>query len=108
MIIRKLTTRLVFIIFTRNPEDALLDSSDDERLLDERDLQPELYNIEDRNKETFDEFDGYDKSVEKFKKSLSFFKESDKENSFFDVVMYGPMFKWTEDKNISRDRALGY
>ena len=55
---------------TRNPEETILDDSDDESFLDIRDLQSELYSVEDRSKVTLDEFSGYDRCVEKFKKSL--------------------------------------
>ena len=45
-------------------------------------MQPELYAIEDREKVIFDEFSGYEKSVEKFKKSVASFSDNDKENFF--------------------------
>ena len=53
----------------------------------------------------FDEFSGYETSVEKFKKSLSSFSDTNNENSFFDAVTYGLMFKLIEGKIISRDKV---
>ena len=79
--------------------------SDDETFLDTRDLQPELYVIEERERVIFDEFSAYEKSVEKFKKSLSFFSDTNNENSFFDAVIYGLMFKLTEGKIVSRNKV---
>ena len=69
-------------------------------------MQPELYAIEDREKIIFDEFSGYEKSVEKFKKSLASFSDSDRENSFFDAVIYNLMSNLTE-KNITKDKVEG-
>ena len=51
----------------------------------------------------FDEFSEYEKSVEKFKKLLSSFSDTNNENSFFDVVIYGLMFKLTEEKIVAKD-----
>ena len=97
MIVNKLMS--LILVFT---EDSLIRQkilgslfmrkSDDETFLDTRDLQPELYAIEDRERTIFDEFCGYEKSVKKFKKSLSSFSDTNNENSFFDAVMYGLMF----------------
>lgn len=69
--------------------------SDDQTFLDTRDLQPEVYAIEAREKVNFDEFSGYEKSVEQFKKSLSIFGDTNKENSFFDAIICGLLFKLT-------------
>ena len=90
---------------TKDPRVAIYEESDDETFLDIRDLQPELYAIEDRERVIFDEFSGYEKSVEKFKKSLSSFSDTNSENSFFDAVIYGLMFKLTEGKIVSRDKV---
>ena len=38
----------------------------------------------------FDKFEGYEKSVEKFKKTLANFEES--KNELFDAAVYGLMF----------------
>lgn len=53
----------------------------------------------------FDEFSGYEKCVEKFKKSLTSFDENDKENSFFDAITYGMKFKLKEEKNITKNEV---
>ena len=46
----------------------------------------------------FDEFSGFEKSVEKFKRSPSSFSDSSKENSFFEAVIYGLLFKLSDEK----------
>ena len=73
----------------------IYEESDDQTFLDTRDLQPELYATEDREKVNFDEFSGYEKSFEQFKKLLSFFGDTNKENSFFDSIIDGLLFKLT-------------
>ena len=88
----------------KDPRVDIYEESDDEDFSDTRDMQPELYAIEDREKVIFDEFSGYEKSVEKFKKSLASFSDSDRENSFFDAVIYGLMSNLTE-KNITKDKV---
>ena len=59
---------------TKDPRVAIYEESDNETILDTRDLQPVLYAIKDRERVIFDEYSGYEKSVEKFKKSISFFQ----------------------------------
>ena len=90
---------------TKDPRVAIYEESDGETFLDTRDFQPELYAVEDRERVVFDEFSGYEKSVVKFKKSLSSFSHSNNENSFLDAVIYGLMFKLTEGKIMSRDKV---
>ena len=53
----------------------------------------------------FDEFSGYEKSFEQFKKLLSFFGDTNKENSFFDSIIYGLLFKLTKGKSLVRDKV---
>ena len=72
---------------------------------DSRDLQPELYAIEDREKMIFDEFSGFEKSVEKFKRSLSSFSDSSKETSFFEAAIYGLLFKLSDGKSLGKDKV---
>lgn len=60
-IINKLSFYRQYANQRRNPEETILDGSDDESFLDVRDFQPELYNIEDRDKVTFGKLCGYDK-----------------------------------------------
>ena len=62
--------------------------SDDESYFGE-DEQPELYAPEKREV-TFDRFEGFEKSVENFKKTL--FNFSEVENQLFNAVIYGLMF----------------
>ena len=76
---------------TRNLKEAIFGDSDDESFFDIRVLQPEFYRI-------FNEFSAYDRCVENCKKLLSYFRESNNENSFFDLFTYGLMFKLTEEK----------
>ena len=88
---------------TKDPRVAIYKESDDETYLNTRGLQLELYLIEERERVIFDEFSEYEKSVEKFKKLLSSFSDTNNENSFFDVVIYGLMFKLTERKIVAKD-----
>ena len=88
---------------TKDPRVAIYKESDDETYLNTRGLQLELYLIEERERVIFDEFSEYEKSVEKFKKLLSSFSDTNNENSFFDVVIYGLMFKLTEGKIVAKD-----
>ena len=87
----------------KDPRVAIYKESDDETYLNTRGLQLELYLIEERERVIFDEFSEYEKSVEKFKKLLSSFSDTNNENSFFDVVIYGLMFKLTEGKIVAKD-----
>ena len=71
----------------RNPIEAIY--SDTEPYFSE-DEQPELYAPEKRDEVTFDKFECFEKSVEKFKKTLSNFGNTS--NYLFDSVIYGLMF----------------
>ena len=71
-------------------------------LLIKRDLQPELYANKSRESIIFDDFLGHRKFVQKFKKSLSSFEDSKTENSFFDAVIYGLLFKRSGGKSLTR------
>ena len=71
----------------RNPIEAIY--SDDKSYFGEAE-QPELFAPENRDNVTFDKFEGYEKSVEKFKKTLHNFY--DIENHLFNAVIYGLMF----------------
>ena len=73
----------------KDPRVAIYEESDNETFLDTRDLQPELYAIEVRESVIFDEFSGYENSIEKFKISLSSFTNTSSEDSFF-----GPSDFW--------------
>ena len=69
--------------------------------LDAGDLQPEMYWEIDRSFVEFDEFDGYEKVAEKFKKSLCTF-EIDSKDSFYNAIIYGLIVKLSENKEVNR------
>ena len=66
----------------RNPLEAIF--SDDESYFS-KDEQPELYAPEKREEVTFDRFERFEKSVEKFKKTV--FNFSEVENQLFNAVI---------------------
>ena len=72
---------------TRNPVDAIYE--DDVPFYGHEDRQPELYFPEDRESISFDKFEGFEKHIVKFKKTLKNFEGS--ENQLFDAVIYGIM-----------------
>ena len=70
---------------TRDPRVVIYE--DDEMFFGTEDTQPQLYDPEDRENVEFDKFDGFEKSVKKFKETLQNFKSSD--NPFFDLITFG-------------------
>ena len=86
---------------TRNPMDTLYEN--DEIFFGTEDTQPELFAPKNRESVKFDKFQGFEKSVKKFKDTLQNFKNSD--NPFFDSILYGVMFKISERKNLEKDKA---
>ena len=86
---------------TRSPKDAVYE--DDEMFFGTEDTQPELFAPEDRERVEFDKFEGFEKSVKKFKDTLQNFKNSG--NPFFDSILYGIMFKISEGKILKKDKA---
>lgn len=72
---------------TRDPAGTVFD--DDQSHLYTRDLQLELFIIEDRGGVEFDRSDDSDKRAEKFEKSLLSFDRENIKDSFFYVVLYG-------------------
>ena len=94
-----------FVNQTKDPRLAIYEEGDDETFVDTKDLQPELYAVENRDVVIFDEFTGYEKYVTKFQKSLSSFEDSGTENSFFDAVIYGLLFKLPEGKSLAKDKV---
>ena len=76
--------------------------SDNNCKLDIQDLQPEMYWKIDRSFVEFDEFDGYEKVAEKFKKSLCTF-QTDSKDSFYNAVIYGLIVKLSENKEANRN-----
>ena len=79
---------------TRNPKDAAYEDS--EMFFGTEDTQPELFAPGNREYVEFDKFEGFEKSVKKFKDTLQNLKNSD--NPFFDSILYGVMFKISEEK----------
>ena len=86
---------------TRSPKDAVYE--DNEMFFGTEDTQPELFAPGDRERVEFDKFEGFEKSVKKFKDTLQNFKNSD--NPFFDSILYGIMFKRPEGKILKKDKA---
>ena len=87
---------------TRNPVEAIY--QDDTPFYGCEDQQSELYAPEDRESVSFDKFEGYDKSIEKFKKSLKHFEDS--ENQLFDAVIYGIMYYRCDGEPIVREKIV--
>ena len=85
---------------TKNPKEAV--HEDEEPYFGEEDTQPKLYDPEDRNFVDFDKFDGFEKSVKKFKGTLKNFKDS--ENSFFNAIIYSLVFYKSEGKIIDTNK----
>ena len=86
---------------TRDPRAAIY--KDDEMFFGTEDTQPELFAPENREDVEFDKFEGFEKSVKKFKDTLQNFKNSN--NPFFDSILYGVMFKISEGKILEKDKA---
>ena len=76
-----------FVNQTRDPAGTVFD--DDQSHLYTRDLQLELFIIEDRGGVELDRSDDSDKRAEKFEKSLLSFDRENIKDSFFYVVLYG-------------------
>ena len=85
---------------TKNPKEGVYE--DEEPYFGEEDTHPELYDPEDRNFVDFDKFDGFGKSVKKFKSTLKNFKVS--ENSFFDAMINGLKFYKSEGKITDKNK----
>ena len=82
---------------TRDPAEPVFD--DDGLHLGTRDLQPEMFSIDKREDVEFDEFEASGKHAEQFKESLSSF-HGDLKDSFFDAVLSGLLFKFSENNRI--------
>ena len=72
---------------TRNAIEAI--HEDYEPFYGHEDQQPELYAPEDRKHVSFDKFKGFERPIEKFKKTLKNFKNS--KHQLFDAAIYGIM-----------------
>ena len=64
---------------------------------------PEIHNKKCTGKQTdhaqFDEFEGYEKATEKFKKSLCSI-ERDSKDSFYNAILYGLVYMLKKKKSI--------
>ena len=76
----------------------------DYSLYETEDVQPELYNHVIRDLVTFDKFAGFEKSVEKFKKTLKNF--GNRENQFFDALIYGILFYKSNGQITDQNRII--
>ena len=66
------------------------------------DIQPELHAPEHRDLVSFEKFTGFEKSVDKFNKTLKNFEGS--ENQFFDAIIYGIMFCKSNGEIIDKNK----
>ena len=76
----------------------------DYSLYETEDVQPELNNHVIRDSVTFDKFAGFEKSVEKFKKTLKNF--GNRENQFFDALIYGILFYKSNGQITDQNRII--
>ena len=86
---------------TRDPRVALYE--DYEMFFGTEDTQPELCAPENRECVEFDKFEGFEKSVKKFKDTLQNFENTD--DPFFDSIIYGVMFRISEGKVLDKNKA---
>ena len=84
---------------TRDPKDAVYE--DDGMFFGTEDTQPELFAPENSEHIEFDKFEGFGKSVKRFKDTL--FKNSD--NPFFDSTLHSVMFKISEGNILEKGKA---
>ena len=87
---------------TRKPIKAICE--DDTPFYDHGDQQPELYTPEDRESISFDKFEGSEKSIKKFKKTLKKFDGG--RNQLFDAVIYGIMYYRCDGEPIVREKIV--
>ena len=87
---------------TRNPVSAVYD--DDNMYFGEEDPQPELYATEGTDNVKFDDFNGFEKSINKFYNTLKNFEYSD--NQLFDAILYGLIYKYLE-RNLLWKKSVG-
>ena len=87
---------------TKNPQQGLFEQ--DYSLCETDDQQPEWYDPVSRNLVAFDKCDGSEKYVDRFKKTLKNFRDS--ENQLFDSVIYGVMFHKSNGETLDQDRVI--
>ena len=76
---------------------------DDEMFFGTDDTQPELFTPENGECVEFDKFEGFEKSVKKFKDTLQNFKNTG--NPFFDSIVYGVMFRISDGKVFEQNKV---
>ena len=69
-------------------------------------MQPEIFYQITREFAEFDEFDSHEKVANKFKETLCFF-ENDSKDSFLNPILYGLLFKLSEDNKIDKETGRG-
>ena len=85
----------------RDPRFAVYE--DDDMFFGTVDAQPELYAPENRERVEFDKFEGFEKSVKKYKGRLQNFENTD--NPFFDSKIYGVKFRISKRKDLEKNKA---
>ena len=85
---------------TRDPSIAVYE--DDEMFYGTEDTQPELFVPENMECVEFDKFEGFEKSVKKFKDTLQNFENTN--NPFFDSIVYGVMFRISKGKVLEKNK----
>ena len=91
-----------FLDTARNPLDAIFE--DDTSYYGNDNVQRELYAPKNRNFVIFGKFTGFEKSTEKFKKTLTNFGDS--ESQLFDAVIYGVMFHKFNGEIIDKNKMI--
>ena len=87
---------------TRDPIEAIY--VDDTPFYGHEDQQPEPHAPEDREHVSFDKFEGFERSIEKFKKTLKNFKDS--KNQLFDAVIYGIMYHKCNGEQVVKEKII--
>ena len=87
---------------TRNPIKAIYE--DGIPFYGHEDQQPELYTPEDKESVSFDKFEGFEKSIQKFKKPLKNLQGS--QNQLSGAVIYGIMHHGSGDEPIVRGKIV--
>ena len=84
-----------FVNQSRDPVEAVED--DDGSRLGRHDLKPDMFHAIKREQVEFDDFDDIQECANRFKKSLCSFEESNLQDSFFEAILYGLLFKLSPD-----------
>ena len=92
-----------FVNQTRDPADAL--DNDDDSHLDRRDLQPQMFLAMNREFVEFNDFRELYKCAKNFLKSLVTFQDGDIKGLFFDAILYGLLFKFSEKGEVLREKV---